>query len=54
MKIDTYSHRGNLCSDNIAKRALAVIGYEILGWLIVYGLFLAVAIAFLGIAKILE
>ena len=34
--IDTYSYKGWLISDKFLKRALAVLGYSIVGTLVIY------------------
>ncbi|MFH1849376.1 MAG: hypothetical protein ABH879_04265 [archaeon] len=45
-KTDTYSYRGWLISDNFMKRCFAVLGYSMVGSLIVYGAILAVLLVF--------
>lgn len=42
-KIDTYSYKGWLTSDNIFKRGFAVFGYWWLGYLIIMVPFIIVA-----------
>ena len=44
-KEDTYSYKVWLQSDKIYKRALAVLGHDMLGVLIVYGLIIVTVLA---------
>ncbi|MBI2664385.1 hypothetical protein HYX10_03515 [Candidatus Woesearchaeota archaeon] len=50
-KADTHSYKGWLNSDSFLKRAFACLGYQTVATLIIYGIFLGVAIlivAFFG------
>lgn len=38
--VDTYSYRGWLNSDKFLKRAIANVGYNVVGGLIIYGVIL--------------
>jgi hypothetical protein len=56
-KKDTYSYKGWLVSDRFVKRALAVLGYQMVAALIIYGiifvLIIILAILF-GLASVLS
>jgi len=43
-KKETYSYKGWLNSDSFLKRAFAVLGYQSVGVLVIYGVFLVIAI----------
>lgn len=41
---ETYSYKGWLNSDSFIKRCMAVIGYNIVGTLMIYGIIIAIAL----------
>jgi len=43
---DTYSYKGWLNSDSFLKRAFAILGYQMVAGLIIYGIFLGVILIF--------
>lgn len=43
---DTYGYRGWLISDNIAKRALAILGHLIVAYLFIFVIALVILVAF--------
>ena len=40
---DTYSYKGWIISDSFIKRSFASLGYQIMGTLFVYAIFLVIA-----------
>lgn len=50
IKKDTYSYKGWLNSDSFMKRAFAILGYQSVAGLIIYGVFVAIFMVLFGIA----
>ncbi|MBS3054382.1 MAG: hypothetical protein J4431_02495 [Candidatus Aenigmarchaeota archaeon] len=51
---DTHSYRGWLNSDSFVKRALAVVGYNLAGSLVIYGVIIAAALLLLAFAFVVN
>jgi len=53
VKKETYSYRGWLISDSFIKRSFASVGYQAMGTIFIYLIFLAAALLLGGIALII-
>lgn len=50
--LDTYSYKGWLNSDSFLKRAFAIVGYQTVAGLIIYGVILVIVLVFVLFAAL--